>query len=149
MQDRRSVKAQTIKDRSLLGGCPRPPRHQRQGACLLLRSAQLTHWLRPALRGQLSPGPNARYCFYTSESRTSSCYTYSSPKAGKALLRRQWAAGTDCVTQVPALRMARTSEQADTPICPDCSLAKVFPGSLHGHISLELCPAATSFAHLE
>lgn len=47
-----------------------------------------------------------------------------------------------------ALRMAHASEPADTPICPNYSLAKVFPGFLHWHIFLKLCPSATSITHL-
>lgn len=50
-----------------------------------------------------------------------------------------------CRTGARALcvRAARTSEQADTPICPRCSLAKVLLGFLHWLISPELCPPAT------
>lgn len=43
--------------------------------------------------------------------------------------------------------MAHASEQTDTPICPNYSLAKVFPGFLHGHIFLKLCPSATNITH--
>lgn len=56
---------------------------------------------------------------------------YNSPKAERSLFWKQWAASTDCVAQVHVLRMAHASEQADAPICPQCSLAKVFPGFLH------------------
>lgn len=73
---------------------------------------------------------------------------YKSPKAEESLFWKQWAASTDCVPQVRALCMAHTSEQADTPICPKCSLAKVFPGFLHWHLLLELCPSATNMTHL-
>lgn len=88
MQDRRSVQAQPIKDRSLLGGMSKTPKAPGKGCTLAPPVSTTDSYLRP----------NARYCFYTTESQTSTHHTFNSPKAGKALPWEQWAAGTGCVT---------------------------------------------------
>lgn len=72
MHDRRWVRARAIQDCSeSWGKCPKGPRHQQKGARVFLSKGKVTGIASPlSLGGQLKPGANVHYRFYTTNSQT-------------------------------------------------------------------------------